>query len=336
MIDELEQSTDAGLHLHGRLARLELRLWSDPLHAADEVATTTEEAIRWFDDAGDHRGLALAWQLRAQLAWLRSRAGETLAAIDESLRHAARGESIELRGVRDVLRFGPLHWGPLTSSEMSAYLDAVPERVRLALEAQIAHKEGRFDDALEATDRVIEQVSEWGLPVMVIPAKTARAEILDDQGRLDLSLATWEEAVAGLRAAGHISFLSTVLCQKALTHYHLGQLDEAERLAVEGEELGAEEDVVNFAWGRGVRARVAADRGDRGAAEGLARSALEYAYRTDFPRVHGEAHDALGYVLAAAGRTDEARAEYQRTLEIWERYDWVHRGGLVRELLVEL
>jgi tetratricopeptide (TPR) repeat protein len=171
---------------------------------------------------------------------------------------------------------------------------------------------------------------------MLLPPRTFRAELLREQGRLNESLALWEELVAEMRALGQTSFLSTILCEQALTHYRSGRLDEAERLAIEGEELGAEEDVVNFAWGRSVRARVAADRGDHDDAEKLARSALEYGYRTDFPRVLGEVHETLAYVLVKAGRVGEARAEYERTLDIWERYDWLFKAERVRELLVEL
>jgi hypothetical protein len=103
------------------------------------------------------------------------------------------------------------------------------------------------------------------------------------------------------------SFRSTVTISLGGALYAQGKGDEAERLAIEGEELGAAEDVVNFAFGDSLRARIAADRGEHEEAERLARNALRYAYKTDFPDVQATAHAALAHSLAAADRIDEAR-----------------------------
>ena len=174
------------------------------------------------------------------------------------------------------------------------------------------------------------------MPVLLGPPKTARAEHLFDAGRLHESVEAWQDALALLDSLGMTSYASTVLIQLGMAKYGLGERAEAERLAVEGEELGAAEDTVNFSRGRRLRAFVAADRGDLEEAEALARDALAYAYRTDFPDEHGGAHEALGYVHAAAGRMDEARAEYVRAAEAWEQFDWIAKAARVRALLEEL
>ena len=98
----------------------------------------------------------------------------------------------------------------------------------------------------------------------------------------------------------------------------------------------APDDVVNFSRGRSVRAQIAADRGDDGAALELAHSALEHAERTDFPNEHGRAYEALGHVHRRAGRADDARAAYAHALEVWERYGFTADAGRVRPLLTEL
>ena len=336
MIETLEASDDPALRMHGRLARLELRLWSDAAGATPEVRPTTEEAIRVFEAAQDHRGLSYAWHVRAHAAWLGSRARDTVTAVEESLRHRRAFDAIELGGVRDVVRFGPIVHGPFTSDEMMRHHDSLPDQAQLVVRAQIAYKEGRFDESLELIEGGAATAREWGLPAMLVPPMTHMAEVLDAQCRFAESIALWEKAAADLRAFGHTSLLSTVLCQEAMVQYHAGNLDDAERLAIDGEELGAQEDVINFAMGRAVRARVAADRDDHRGGEELARSAIDYAYRMDFPRPRGLAHEALAYVHRAAGRLDDARAEYERALEIWERYDWRFNAELVRRLLVEL
>ena len=112
--------------------------------------------------------------------------------------------------------------------------------------------------------------------------------------------------------------------------------DAAERLALEGEALGGPEDLFNYTCGQRIRALVALERGDFGEAEELARSALDFGYRIDFPRYRGEAHVALGDVLRAAGRIDEARTEYTAALELWDGLGWTGKAEPVRQLLVQL
>jgi hypothetical protein len=85
-----------------------------------------------------------------------------------------------------------------------------------------------------------------------------------------------------------------------------------------------------------LRARITADRGDTASAERLAREALEYAYRTDFPRAHAVAHETLAHVLRAAGRLDEARVEVQRADELWARYGFASESERTRALLAKL
>ncbi|HEX3326751.1 MAG TPA: hypothetical protein VHV50_07125, partial [Actinomycetota bacterium] len=106
-------------------------------------------------------------------------------------------------------------------------------------------------------------------------------------------------------------------------------------LIAEGQALGAAEDIINYTWGQGLRARIAADRGDLAVAEQLANEALEHAYRTDFPGVHATAHEVLGHVLHAAGRADDARSENERALELWERYGYTCESSRVRTLLAK-
>lgn len=75
------------------------------------------------------------------------------------------------------------------------------------------------------------------------------------------------------RRTGQNTFRSTTLISLAAVLYDCGQPDEAARMAVEGEQIGAAEDVVNFAYSRALRARIAADQGAHHNADSLARQA---------------------------------------------------------------
>ena len=91
-----------------------------------------------------------------------------------------------------------------------------------------------------------------------------------------------------------------------------GRPDDALALLDEVDEISADEDVINFAISRGLRARIGSERGDLAEAERLAREGLEFALATDFPWTRGDAHLDLTYVLACARRNEEAQVEALR------------------------
>ncbi|MGD0982108.1 MAG: hypothetical protein ABR946_11615, partial [Solirubrobacteraceae bacterium] len=102
------------------------------------------------------------------------------------------------------------------------------------------------------------------------------------------------------------------------------------------EQLGAPEDVINFVITGQVRSMLARAAGDLGEAERLARSAVDHAERTDFYQHRGDARVELGRVLAAAGRREEAAAEINVGLALYERKGDTILTSNARALLAEL
>src|SRR5215469_6450883 len=158
---------------------------------------------------------------------------------------------------------------------------------------------------------------------------------MHDQGKLDEAIRTYREAIVRLEELGQTSFRSTTLINLAQVLYERGQADEATRLALEGEQTGASEDVVNFAYGRGLRGQIEADRNAHDTADALGRDAVDYAYKTDFPAVQATAHEALEHVLTRAGRFGEARDELERALQLWQRYGYSARAEQARARLTK-
>jgi class 3 adenylate cyclase/tetratricopeptide (TPR) repeat protein len=337
-IAELEACDDERLRLHARVARMRLDVWTDPSISHAELLALAEDALVEFERQGDERGLAAVWQLRAMVAWHGAHTAETAAAADQAAIHAARAGVVEHKGANMHIRFGPLVHGPFTTAEIRERLSAFPadSHARFVVGASLALVEGRYDESLALIEESVQHLTELGLPVDFAPPTVHRATVLRAQGRYQESLSLFREVADLQRGQGDLPFLSTTLVEMAETLRLLGELDEAERLAAEGEELGGSEDLLNFAAGRGTRARIASARGRHGDAEALARSALEYAYKIDLPGVRGRAHEALGDVLRASGRSSEARGEYERALEIWEHFGWLANAERVRGLLVEL
>ena len=340
LIEELEQHVEPTLQMHGRIAHLQLRLATDPERAVEEAQGVTDQALGVFLEAGDDLGAAHAYHLVAWTHWLQSRAVPTVDSLERVLVHAQRAGTPGLAARATVMATGPLTYGPFTPVEIRARLgpfaatdSALGRLLALNVESHLARLDGRFDDAFDLLDQGDSIANGLGLLVLQAIRIQARGEMEHGRGRLDEARRAFEAAITALTELGQTSFLSTSLVALAQIVYDGGEPDKAERLALEGEQLGAAEDVVNFAWGGGLRARITAERGSYAAGEQLAREALDFAYRTDFPVVHAHAHEALAHVLVTAARRDEARIEFERALDLFRRYGFTFEGERVKALL---
>jgi len=109
----------------------------------------------------------------------------------------------------------------------------------------------------------------------------------------------------------------------AMALCHLGRFDEAERQVDRSRELAAADDwATQVAW-RCTKARILSSRGEHG-------EAVESAERTDYLDFTAETHRTRGTVLAAAGRADEARAAFDRAIELYDRKGAVPAAERVR------
>jgi tetratricopeptide (TPR) repeat protein len=333
----LEKADDHLLNMDARIIRLRLAIDAATFDSS-EAEAVIEQATRLFSETNDDRGLASVAELEAQFAWLKSRAIEVIRATDRYTQHARRAGIADFVGRSAVTRFGPYGMGPFTPAEMRAGVADLPSDAhpRMVIEAMIAEREGRFEEATARTEWVAEHIIELGLTPMSVAPKNSLAGLLFEMGRLEDAATAYREVIELHRAFGQEGYLSTTLIDYAAVVHALGDPDEAERLVAEGTEMGGPDDVVNFTKGRAVRAVIAAERGDDTAALELAESSVDYAFRTDFPHEQGNALETLGRVHRSAGRNDDARAAYQRAGEIWERYGWTANAKRVRELLVQL
>jgi tetratricopeptide (TPR) repeat protein len=116
----------------------------------------------------------------------------------------------------------------------------------------------------------------------------------------------------------------------AMALCHLGRFDEAERQVDRSRELAAADDwATQVAW-RCTKARILSSRGEHGEALRLIDEAVESAERTDYLDFTAETHRTRGTVLAAAGRADEARAAFDRAIELYDRKGAVPAAERVR------
>jgi tetratricopeptide (TPR) repeat protein len=253
----------------------------------------------------------------------------TEAAVEQLLTYAERAGSRILVGRAMIQLVGPLMFGPFEPDVIRGRLASLRESESplanvtvLYVEGELARRDKRFEEALGLLEQVAAIQHALGLGIGAAIALQRRAEIRRDQGLLDEAISGYRAAIRRHEELGQTGFRSTTLINLGEAFYQRGELEEAKRLATEGEQIGASEDVVNFAYGRALRARIAADEGSHETAESLARDAIAYAYKTDFPGVHAGAHRALAHVLARANRFDESRSQLEQALELWQRYGY--------------
>jgi tetratricopeptide (TPR) repeat protein len=213
-----------------------------------------------------------------------------------------------------------------------AYVVVGVEYVR----AKLACFEGRFEEA-RAHNREAERVlAEHGLGLMHAAHGLTAAETELAAETYDNAIVLLRRAYDALLAIGDRGFRSTATAYLAQALYGSGKRDEAEAAALETEELSGRTDLMNFAMGRGVRARIEADRGELDRAEELARSAVGYAFETDFPEIRGDAMFALAHVLRAFERADEALEAVQHAQAIYEAKGDRVSADRARALVAEL
>jgi tetratricopeptide (TPR) repeat protein len=95
--------------------------------------------------------------------------------------------------------------------------------------------------------------------------------------------------------------------------------DEASDLITISLEAAAGEDIVTQIIGRGLSARMLADRGRHAEATELASSAVALAAQTDLLSQHADVLLDLAHVLAASGRFPEARDAATQALDLYQR-----------------
>ena len=342
LVTELEASPDPLMRMNGRVARAQHRLNFDPTYGVEEMRQVAEEARQLFTEAGDHSGLSHVYLVLASASWFESQARATLDCVMHAREHAVRGGTLNVRSF--ALAIGPLTHGPLLPDEVRARLDELfgdsdsrfLRQGRLMTEAMLARFEGHFDECVALWKEGDEILAELGLDFLRHVMSQVPAECAYAQRDYEESARLYRATYDSLGAIGETGFRSTVAIELAESLYTLGEDQEAERLAIEGEEMSSADDLVNFALGRSLRARILADRGALGEAEALAFDAIEYAQRSDFPSIHARTKAALAHIRRAQGRIEESRALVEQATHAHETRGDVVAAAELRRLLVEL
>jgi tetratricopeptide (TPR) repeat protein len=127
------------------------------------------------------------------------------------------------------------------------------------------------------------------------------------------------DAYEQLGTIGEQGFRSSLGCYLARALLALERWSEAEQIALEAGQMGAEDDFFTQSESRQIRALLDSRAGRHNEAERLAREAVAIAEPTDSWPVRGQAKLALAHVLDAAGRRDEARTAMKEAQTLFAR-----------------
>ncbi len=312
------------LESHARVERALWRVWSDPANDGD-ARPTAESALQVFEKHGDELGLAKAWRLLHDVAPTFDEGQEALARALAHARSAGdqREEADILWWIVVSFVFGPMHAleGIRRCQEIltNAKYDGTVRAGSLGVLGVLHAMRGRFAEARDHFTRGIAILKELGIKLRVV----TRQHLLAD---IELLAADPAAAERAMRWAydrevemGEKRDIPGTANRLADALYRQGRYEEAAQW-------------IEIGGGRGIRALLAARRGEFEQAARLARQLVAMTERgVGGEQTHGQNLNARGIalmslaeVLSMAGRPREAVPTLGEAMQLFER-----KGNLV-------
>jgi class 3 adenylate cyclase/tetratricopeptide (TPR) repeat protein len=289
----------------------QLATLTDPAHLRDTEQRAARVAAQ-LAALGDDRGAAKAHAVHAAALARLGRFAEVEEALDRALTAAHAAGDRRLATV--ALAAAPLAavWGPspvpraggrcldvvrlLRITAGSPVVEATSLRCQAVLEAF----RGRIDAARRLVASAQDMLMELGLIHGLLEADMFAAIVELGAGDVDAAGARLRRAYQGLRQLGVEADAARAGALLARVEMERSNLEEAERLARQAEQLAGDDLQAGIAWRR-VVAEVLARRGRHDEAMALAEAALAIASRTDALVQHADACLGLAAVRRAAG-----------------------------------
>jgi tetratricopeptide (TPR) repeat protein len=210
------------------------------------------------------------------------------------------------------------------------------EATALRALGRLAAMRGDFEAARRLVRDGRRPLAEAGLRLAWGRSAQPEAMVEELAGDLEAAVSVAREGFETLEEIGERAFASTNAAIIATGLCALHRDDEAADWAARGRELSPEDDMATISMTAAVDGILLARRGEYEQGEALARRAVADAEPTDFWSQRGGAYEALADVLAAAGKTAEARTTLEHALTVYEEKGVVPYAARVRRLIAEL
>jgi class 3 adenylate cyclase/tetratricopeptide (TPR) repeat protein len=325
---EAAQATgDRALAIRADLVLDESLGQTDPSHTIGQTRAAAERALPELEDLSDDAGVVQASLTLARHHFYEGRC-ERCVEITMPLLERAPALPYSARRRITLNLVTSAYFGPTPVNEafqihergFAIVQDSVVSRVFLHnSRAALLAMQGRAEDSRAAGAEADRRIVELGMPEVRAQAFQLRGEAERFLGQPDLAEGYFRGAVEHWDAVGETGFNSTLTALLALALCDLDRFDDAEEQAARSRELGAEDDFATQSAWRMAGARVLSHRGRDDEAIALAAEAVAIMEPTDYLAWQAEGDEVYGMVLAAAGRTDEARAALERSIERFVR-----------------
>ena len=313
--------------------------------AQSELQAEAEALLPALEQADDQMAIAeVCFFVGVSSSWLGHQT-RAIAMLERAQELAARSGEVRLAPeaaswIPAVMSYGPVpaqlvddRWRTLrTSPSMSRYARAfgdLLDALSLAMMAEFDHARTQWSEAHEV-------VTELGDELHAAASTMQRGYIELLAGDFAAAEAILAEGERDLERQGEEGFRSTVQCLRADALQGLGRTDEAIAATERAEGISFSDDFETMAGWRTARARALADIGAHPNAERFARAAIDIVEPTESLDTQARAWTSLGYVLASAGRTDEALEAYGEALARLERKGNVPSSERVRSTIATL
>jgi DNA-binding SARP family transcriptional activator/class 3 adenylate cyclase len=318
---------EPALEARAFVVRLRIQMQTEANFAAPELLEATDRAIEILERAGDERGLAKAWPVRAWFPWLQCDATAAEEALLRGAEHARRAGDERAEGYSLNLLLGSWLFGPVPVPEAvrrsEEILGLPPSQQRVKASAYralagLTAMEGRFDEARELLelDRAI--IEDMGLRVTAAVASEIWGIVEMLAGDPAAAERRLLEGYEILEAMGEKSGLSTLAALLAHAVDAQGRHDDAYRFTQVSEESAPEEDRSANVYWLAARAKLLARRGEPDEGEALARKALALAEPTDFLNMRGQVLMDLAEVLRLDDRSADAAPAVSQAVELYD------------------
>ena len=301
----------------------------NPDEAELEIARALPELRREFDASHDDLGICRTLQLEAALHWNHGRSGAAeyawLRAADYARKVNDRRQLADIVGwLASAALLGPTP-APDGIKRCQDHLDEIGNHpvgkagILLSMAGLYAMQDdfATAQKTLNTEKSLLETLGPTMKAVITQPAALI-AMLGGDPATAERYLRLEFDS---LQQMGDRRFLATTAATlaRAIAAQGPSRYDEAIRLIAMSQEAAADEDLTPQAIGRGLYARILADRGCYREAEELARSAAALFAQTDLLSLRADTLLELSHVLAAAGQVPEAHAAATEALELYQR-----------------
>ena len=337
------ETDDATLRARARLMRLQLESQSGESQAwADQVLSEGEGAIPVFQEAQDHKSLAMAWRLIAWAHGTRCRYAEAAKAAGRAVEEARVAKDHRQRR-RAASQFAVASlYGPMPVAEAIQRCEEIVAEAGgdrrtvglvTSLLARLYAMRGDFDEARRLYRKARITLEEMGRSVLANSTSLDSCGVEMLAGDPPAAERELRRDFDALAAMGERYVLSTLAVELARAVDAQGRHEEALGLTRVAEELSAEDDITSQALWRVVRGKILARQDKAGEALRLASAGLDLLRQTDASVVRDEGLVEVAEVIRLCGDPDRARDLLREALGLLERKGNVAKAATVRSAL---